>query len=103
MSNRGKGGTIYIFTNKNQTTLYVGVTSDLIARILEHRQKIHPSSFTAKYNLTELVYFESFYSIEEAIAREKQIKAGSRKKKISLIEDMNPEWLDLFTKVKTEW
>ena len=65
-----RGGFIYIMTNTYNTTLYVGVTSNLPARIIEHRQKKFPKSFTSKYNLTKLVYFESFFSIEEAIARE---------------------------------
>ncbi|WP_245830816.1 GIY-YIG nuclease family protein [Marivirga sericea] len=88
--------------NKSHSTLYTGVTSDLYSRVVEHKQKIHPKSFTAKYNCNKLVYFESFHDIEEAIAREKQIKGGSRAKKIALIESMNPEWNDLFEKVK-EW
>ena len=90
-----KGGYIYILTNKNNTTLYIGVTSNLFNRIHEHKTKKFKSSFTAKYNLGKLVYFESFSSIEEAIAREKQLKAGSRKKKEALINAENPEWLDL--------
>ena len=95
-----KGGCVYIMTNVNRTTLYVGVTSDLYSRVLDHREKVYPKSFTAKYNLSVLVYCESFYSIEEAIAREKQIKAGSRLNKEKLINMMNPEWRDLFEDVK---
>ncbi len=95
----GKGGAVYILTNKYNTTLYVGVTSDLYSRILEHRSKCNPKSFTARYNIFKLVYFESFHSIEEAILREKQIKAGSRKKKEQLINGINPEWEDLFDEV----
>jgi len=75
-----RGGSVYILTNANHTTLYVGVTADLIARVQEHRDKKHPHSFTAKYNLVKLVYFESFTSVEEAILREKQIKGRSRRK-----------------------
>ena len=89
-----KGGWIYIMTNKNHTTLYTGVTSNLQARVWEHKHKIHPKSFTAKYNLNKLVYYETFHLIEEAIAREKQIKSGSRKKKDELIKTMNPTWKD---------
>lgn len=81
-------------------TLYTGVTADLPGRIVEHREKIYPASFTARYNLTKLVYYESFHSIEEAIEREKQLKAGSRKKKEKLISSLNPEWKDLFDEVK---
>ncbi len=73
-------------TNRNHSTLYVGVTSYLYSRVIEHKEKAHPKSFTARYNLNKLVYFESFHSIEEAIAREKQLKGGSRQKKIDLNE-----------------
>jgi len=91
-----KPGFIYILTNKNNTTLYVGVTSDLPGRILQHRTKKYPKSFTARYGLDKLVYWESFISIVEAITREKQLKAGSRKKKVDLVNKSNPEWLDLY-------
>ncbi len=64
-----KGGAVYILTNKSNTTLYIGVTSNLLSRIVEHREKIYPKSFTARYNLNKLVYFETFHEIEEAIAR----------------------------------
>ncbi len=74
-------GYIYIMTNKNNTTLYIGVTSDLVNRVFEHKNKVYPSSFTARYNLSKLVYFEEYNSIEYAIFREKQLKAGSRDKK----------------------
>lgn len=90
-----RGGAVYILTNKNNTVLYTGVTSDLKNRIFEHKEKIHPKSFSAKYNLNKLVYYQAFHSIEEAIAEEKRIKAGSRKKKIILIENFNPKWEDL--------
>ena len=65
-----KGGYVYILTNKNHTTLYTGVTSDLFSRIADHREKKYWNSFTAKYNTHKLVYYETFHSIEEAIARE---------------------------------
>ena len=83
-------------TNPWGTTLYVGVGANLVQRVLEHIQKIHPRSFSARYNLTKLVYFEFHERIELAIAREKQIKAGSRQKKIKLINSMNPTWQDLY-------
>ena len=86
----------YIVTNKNHTVLYTGVTSALRKRIWEHKNKMHPHSFTAKYNAYELVYYEAFFDIGEAIAREKQIKAGSRQKKLDLINAFNPQWRDLF-------
>ncbi|MEP7265826.1 MAG: GIY-YIG nuclease family protein [Bacteroidota bacterium] len=90
-----RGGCVYITSNEYNTTLYIGVTSNLEARIYEHKKKIYPNSFTAKYNCNKLVYFESFISIEEAIAREKQLKGGSRMAKIKLIERTNPSWKDL--------
>src|SRR6188768_982599 len=95
-----KGGAVNIITNKGHTTLYVGVTSDLVGRITQHRDKMYPKSFSAQYNLSKLVYYELFHSIEEAIAREKQIKAGSRQAKINLIENLNPSWKDLYDDVK---
>jgi putative endonuclease len=90
-----RGGAVYILTNKNNVVLYTGVTSDLKARLFEHKEKKYPSSFTAKYNLNKLVYYRGFHHIEEAIAEEKRIKGGSRKKKIELIENINPTWKDL--------
>lgn len=90
-----RGGYIYILTNKNHTVLYTGVTSNLANRLYEHRTGFYKDSFTSRYNVTKLVYFEGFTSIEEAILREKQIKAGSRQKKLDLINGFNPEWKDL--------
>jgi putative endonuclease len=87
---------VYITTNKNNTALYTGVTNNLIRRIAEHKNKMHPKSFTARYNLVKLVWYENYTDIGEAIAREKQLKSGSRKKKIQLIEKMNPAWKDLY-------
>jgi putative endonuclease len=99
----GKGGAVYIMTNENNTTLYIGVTSDLITRITQHKEKFYNSSFTARYNLTKLVYYETFHSIVEAIHREKQLKAGSRKKKVALINSINPDWNDLFPTILEQW
>jgi putative endonuclease len=82
-------------TNPGKTTIYTGVTNDLKRRIAEHRQKLI-KGFTAKYNLINLVYYEVFGDVKEAIAREKQVKAGSRKRKVELIESVNPEWKDLY-------
>ncbi len=81
-------------TNKYKTTLYTGVTNDLQRRVNEHKKK-RSDSFSKKYNLEFLVYYEEFYDVNQAINREKQIKAGSRKKKDELITKMNPEWNDL--------
>ena len=86
---------VYIMTNNNNTVLYTGVTSDLKERVIRHKSKKHPDSFSARYNIFKLVYFESFGSMGEAIIREKQIKGGSRKKKIELINGINPGWVDL--------
>jgi putative endonuclease len=91
-----KGGYTYIMTNKNNAVLYTGVTSNLKNRVFEHKTGKFLGSFTHKYNINKLVYFEEYSNIEQAIARVKQIKAGSRKKKIDLIMSMNTEWSDLF-------
>lgn len=88
---------VYILTNINQTTLYTGVTNDLLRRIYEHKQGIR-GSFSNRYNFIKLVYFEIYPDIKSAINREKQIKAGSRRRKLQLIESLNPDWDDLFDK-----
>ena len=90
-----KKGFTYILTNKNHTVLYTGVTSNLPKRMEEHRAGKYATSFSHRYNLNVLVYFEEYNSIVDAIAREKQIKAGSRQKKLDLINRLNPEWKDL--------
>jgi len=90
------GGTVYIVCNFNHNVRYIGVTSNLFARITEHREKAHPDSFTARYNCSKLVYFENFGRIEEAIYREKQLKKWKRAWKMDLITSFNPEWCDLF-------
>lgn len=87
---------VYILSNKRKTVLYVGVTNDLQKRVWEHKSKSNPKSFTSKYNLDQLVYMEVFPVISDAIAREKQIKSGSRIKKIKLIESLNKQWQDLY-------
>jgi putative endonuclease len=81
-------------TNRSNTVLYTGVTNDLIRRVTEHKEKL-VDGFTKRYNINKLVYFETFGEARLAIAREKQIKAGSRKKKVELVASMNPEWKDL--------
>ena len=86
---------VYILFNKSDGVLYTGITSDLIKWIFEHKSKVI-KGFTQKYNVYKLGYYEIFEDIEQAILREKQIKAGSRKKKIELIESINPEWRDLY-------
>jgi putative endonuclease len=86
---------VYILTNNHNTTLYVGFTSHLLIRTEKHRTGFYPKSFSARYNLNKLVYYETFDSIEKAIAREKQLKAGPRRQKVKLINSINPEWVDL--------
>ena len=86
---------VYILASHRNGTLYVGVTNDLKRRVAEHREGL-ADGFTKKYKVHMLVHFESTSSIESAIVREKQLKAGSRKKKLALIESGNPEWKDLF-------
>ncbi|MCR9084680.1 MAG: GIY-YIG nuclease family protein, partial [Cyclobacteriaceae bacterium] len=97
-----KGGAVYIMTNSNHTVLYTGVTNDLQRRVYEHKNRLNKNSFTSKYNINKLVYFEGYHSIEEAINREKQIKGGNRKKKENLINSKNPEWKELWDEIK-DW
>ncbi|MGD8353144.1 MAG: GIY-YIG nuclease family protein [Pseudomonadota bacterium] len=89
---------VYIITNKGNRVFYTGVTSDLVKRVFEHREKL-VDGFTSRYNLKKLVYYEICDSPEAAIRREKQIKNGSRDKKICLIEGMNPIWCDLYPEI----
>ncbi|MDW7679552.1 MAG: GIY-YIG nuclease family protein [bacterium] len=91
----GKQFYVYIMTNKNNTVLYTGVTNNLKRRVYEHKEKLI-KGFTKKYNINKLVYYEIFDDSYNAISREKQIKAGSLKKKIDLINNMNQEWKDLY-------
>lgn len=85
---------VYIMTNAYNTVLYTGITNDLHRRVLEHRSG-KGSTFTSRYRVTRLVYFETVEDVRVAITREKQIKAGSRQKKLDLVNSMNPEWNDL--------
>jgi putative endonuclease len=85
---------VYLLSNKNNTFIYTGVTSNLLKRIYQHKNGLH-RGFAKKYNCNKLVYFEEFTEIKQAIAREKQIKSGNRSKKVILIERNNPEWKDL--------
>ena len=89
---------VYIITNKYNTTIYVGVTNNLVRRIYEHKNKL-VEGFSSKYNLNKLIYFEYSENIESAIAREKQIKNYSRAKKELLIEKMNPNRIDLYDSI----
>ncbi len=90
-----KDAYVYILTNKHHKVLYTGVTTELINRMIQHKKKMI-KGFTKKYNVDKLVYYEGPHDIDYAIKREKQIKAGSRQKKIDLINSINPEWRDLF-------
>jgi len=94
------GGYVYIMCSMNNTTLYVGVTSTLGARCAQHKENFYPNSFTTWYNCKKLVFYQWFDTIIEAIAEEKRIKGGSRKKKEILINSINPEWNDLYEQVK---
>ena len=90
---------VYILTNKYGTVLYTGVTKDLVRRVYEHKNHVDKDSFTAKYNVTKLVYFEQTTDVRSAIEREKQIKSWSRDRKTSLIFEMNPKWVDLYNQI----
>ena len=89
---------IYILANKPCGTIYTGVTSDLPSRVYQHKHKL-TRGFTAKYNVDKLVYYEMFDDMYSAITREKQIKGGSRQRKVELIENMNPGWQDLYKQI----
>jgi putative endonuclease len=97
-----RGGCVYIMASQRNGTLYVGVTARLVERISEHRTHAHANAFSAKYICNILVYYHAFESIEEAILEEKRIKGGSRRKKLQLIEEMNPNWDDLWEEIK-DW
>ena len=87
---------VYILANKRNGTLYVGVTNSLFSRTFRHKLKETPKSFTARYHIDKLVYFETYQYIQDAISREKQLKNWHRQWKINLIEKDNPSWHDLF-------
>ena len=92
---------VYILTNRTHTVLYTGVTGDLLRRVTQHREKALPG-FTSRYNIDKLVYFAAASDPTAAISREKQIKAGSRARKIALVNDMNPGWRDLYEELRQE-
>ena len=87
---------IYILSNSNNNVIYTGVTNDLIRRVYEHKGHFDRGSFTSRYNVDKLVYFEVSSSIEVAIEREKQIKGRNRNRKNKLVESQNPGWVDLY-------
>jgi putative endonuclease len=92
---RVQGYYIYILASRIGGTLYIGVTNDLIRRVWEHKNKLVPG-FTRKYDVTRLVHFETFHDVRNAIAREKQLKKWRREWKVQLIEESNPNWVDLY-------
>lgn len=90
------GGYVYIMASKRMGTLYVGSTSDLVGRVWEHKNKIYPKSFTAKYNCNKLVYYEYHDCLDIMVKRERQLKEWNRNWKIKLIVEKNPDWKDLY-------
>ena len=90
---------VYILANDTGTVIYTGVTNDLVRRVYEHRNNVLPDSFTAKYNVHRLVYYEETSDIKSAIEREKQIKSWNRKRKNRLIESLNSSWRDLYSEI----
>jgi len=86
---------VYIMSNKFKGVIYIGVTDNLLERVKEHKLKIYPNSFTAKYNCDKLIYFEEWEDGYEGTKREKQLKKWKRDWKVNLIEDMNPTWMDI--------
>ena len=91
---------VYILANKRNTVIYTGVTKDLIRRVYEHRHHLDPSGFTAKYDVTRLVFYEATTDVRAAIEREKQIKSWNRARKNRLVESMNPQWEDLWESIQ---
>jgi putative endonuclease len=90
---------VYILSNSHRNVIYTGVTNDLIRRVYEHKNHLDKSSFTARYNVENLVYFEVTSDVEAAIQREKQIKGWNRNRKNKLIESKNPDWIDLYSSI----
>ena len=89
---------VYLFTNFTNSVIYTGVTNDLVRRVYEHREKV-TDGFTKKYAVWKLVYYEGTEDVESAIAREKQIKGGPRRRKVEMIEESNPTWRDLYYEI----
>jgi putative endonuclease len=86
---------VYIMMSLNNNSLYIGITNDIERRVKEHKEKLNPDSFTSKYNCVKLVHYEDYQNVEQAIAREKQLKNWHRDWKIALIKEENPEFVDL--------
>ena len=90
---------VYILSNEHKNVLYIGVTNDLVRRVYEHKMHLDKNSFTARYNVTRLIYYEHCNEAESAIAREKQLKSWSRKRKEMLIATINPKWEELYDRI----
>ena len=90
---------VYILSDHLNRTIYVGITRDLVRRVYEHKNHLDPNSFTAKYNIHKLVYFESTPDVRAALEREKQIKSWKRKRKNDLVHSMNPSWAELYDSI----
>ena len=90
---------VYILTNVTGTTMYIGITKDLVRRMYEHKNKLDPGSFTAKYDIHKLVYYECTCDVRAAIEREKQLKGWNRARKNKLVETKNPRWEDLYESI----
>ena len=90
---------VYILSNHLNTAIYTGVTRDLVRRVYEHKHHMDPNSYTAKYSIHNLVYFESTCDVNAAIEREKQIKSWNRKRKNKLVESKNPSWAELYDSI----
>ena len=90
---------VYILSNHTNTAIYTGVTRDLVRRVYEHKHHMDPNSYTAKYSIHKLVYFESTCDVNAAIEREKQIKSWNRKRKNKLVESKNPSWAELYDSI----
>lgn len=90
---------VYILTNANKNLIYIGVTNNLIRRVYEHKHHLDKGSYTARYNIDQLVYFEETSDVEAAISREKQLKGWNRERKNRLVESKNPEWKDIYTQI----
>ena len=90
---------VYILTNANKNLIYIGVTNNLIRRVYEHKHHLDRGSYTARYNIDQLVYFEETSDVEAAISREKQLKGWNRARKNILVESKNPEWKYIYTQI----
>ena len=90
---------VYLLTNANKNLIYVGITNNLVRRVYEHKNHLDMGSYTARYNIDQLVYFETTKDVYSAISREKQIKGWNRKRKNKLVESMNPGWQDIYNTI----